>query len=399
MRIRDVEVVNLRFAYPPGSEFQFASGICNARVTSLIRIHTDTGEVGLGSVYSHPDIVRLLVEGQLRELLVGEDPLDVERIWSLCYRITRWYGRKGAAVSTLGGIDIALWDLRAKAAGLPLYRLLGGGSAPRATVPVYASALLWKPDPALLGEEARRHTARGFRAMKMRLGRNYAYDSAALRIVREAIGPERRLMIEGNARYPFEQAVRLAPEFRAAGVFWLEEPFLPENPEDFRRLRAHLGGSIPLAAGENEFGLQGFAELMDAPIVDIVQPDACRCGGITESLRVAARAARQGLRVAPHTWSDAVALVANMHVVAASQPHAITVEMDQTGNPFIEQLLKENLRLVDGELALPQGPGLGIELDEAVVERYTMTGAVPAGNYSDMMFGRGQYAPAEAYEA
>jgi len=146
--------------------------------------------------------------------------------------------------------------------------------------------------------------------------------------------------------------------------------------------------------------LQGFSELMDGePVVDIVQPDACRCGGVTESMRVAERAGRQGLRVAPHTWSDAVALVANMHVVAASQPHAITVEMDQTGNPFIEQLLKENLRLVDGELALPQGPGLSIELDEAVVERYTMPGAVPEGNYSDMMFGRGQYVPAGAYEA
>jgi len=398
MRIRDVEAVNLRFAYPAGAEFQFASGTCNARVTSLIRIHTDTGAVGLGSVYSHPDLVRLIVEGQLRELLIGEDPLDVERLWARCYGITRWYGRKGAAMSALGGIDMALWDLRGKAAGLPLYRLLGG--APRASVPVYASALLWKPDTALLGEEARRHAARGFRAMKMRLGRNYAYDSAALRVVREAIGPERRLMIEGNARYPLEQALRLVPEFRAAGIFWLEEPFLPENPDGFRRLRAQLAGGIPLAAGENEFGLQGFSELMDGePVVDIVQPDACRCGGVTESMRVAERAGRQGLRVAPHTWSDAVALVANMHVVAASQPHAITVEMDQTGNPFIEQLLKENLRLVDGELALPQGPGLSIELDEAVVERYTMPGAVPEGNYSDMMFGRGQYVPAGAYEA
>ncbi|MBM3727736.1 MAG: mandelate racemase/muconate lactonizing enzyme family protein [Acidobacteria bacterium] len=395
MRIRDVEAVNLRFAYPAGAGFQFASGTCNARVTTLIRIHTDTGAVGLGSVYSHPDVVRLLVEGQFRELLVGEDPLEVERIWALCYGITRWYGRKGAAVSTLGGIDIALWDLRAKAAGLPLYRVLGG--AVRRSVPVYASALLWKPDTAALGEEARRHVARGFLGMKMRLGRSYAYDSEALRVVREAIGPERRLMIEGNARYPLAQAVRLAPEFRAAGVFWLEEPFLPENPEDFRRLRAHLGGAIPLAAGENEFGEQGFAELMADPLVDIVQPDACRCGGVTASVRVAARAARHGLRVAPHTWSDAVALVANMHVVA-SQPHGITVEMDQTGNPLIEGLLRENLRLVDGELALPQGPGLGIELDEAVVERYAMKGPVAAGNYSDMMFGRGEYAPAGEYE-
>lgn len=390
MRIRGIEVRNLRFAYPSGAGFQYAGGTCTARVTTLVRVHTDTGEVGIGSVYSHPDLVRIIIEEQLRDLLIGEDPCDVERIHARCYGVTRWYGRKGAAVSALGGIDIALWDLRGKAAGKPVYELLQGT---RHRVPAYASALLWKQSTAELVEEARRHVSRRFRAMKMRLGRNYAYDSEALRLVREAIGPECRLMIEGNARYPFDQAVRLAPEFRRANIFWLEEPFLPEDPESFRRLRPHLAG-IPLAAGENEFGLQGFRELIDGGVVDIVQPDACRCGGITESVRVA-QAAR---RIAPHTWSDAVALVANMHVVAAT-PHAITVEMDQTGNPFIEQLLKHPLKIEDGELALPQAPGLGIELDEDIVERYTMAGPMPEGNYSDMVRGREHYAPAGPYES
>jgi D-galactarolactone cycloisomerase len=395
MRIQDITVTTLRFNYPAGREFAFAGGTCNARVTSLVFVHTDTAHTGIGSVYSHPEMVRIVVEGQLRELLLGEDPCDVERLWQRCYGVTRWYGRKGAAVSALGGIDIALWDLRGKAAGKPVYELLG---AQRHRVPAYASGLLWKRATAELGEEARRHVANGFRAMKMRLARNYAYDSEALRVVREAIGPDNRLMIDGNARYPFEQAVRLAPEFRAAGIFWLEEPFLPENPGDFRRLRPHLQG-IPLAAGENEFGLQGFRELIDGNVVDIVQPDACRCGGITESLRAADLARQHNLRLAPHTWSDAVALAANMHV-AAALPHAITVEMDQTGNPFIEDLLTNKLRIVNGELAMPRGPGLGIELDEDVVERYSLQRgeALPLGNYSDMVFGAPYYGPAGPYE-
>jgi L-alanine-DL-glutamate epimerase-like enolase superfamily enzyme len=396
VRIRDIQTTTLRFEYPAIREFDFAGGRCNARVSTLVRVFTDSGLVGLGSVYSHPDIVRTIIEDQLRPILVGEDPADVEALWQRCYSVTRWYGRKGVAVSALGGIDMALWDLRGKAAGLPVYQMLG---AKRHRVPAYASGLLWKRDVSELREEAQRHLARGFRGMKMRLGRNYGYDSAALHAVRETIGRENRLMIEGNARYPLDQIRRLAPEFQKAGIFWLEEPFLPECPDSFRQLRPHLG-SIPLAAGENEFGLQGFRELMDGHVVDIVQPDACRCGGITESLRVAELAAKHGLRVAPHTWSDAVALTANMHVLA-SLDHGLTVEVDQTGNPLIEELLATKWNVENGEIAMPEGPGLGISLDESAVERYSLPrgATVPNGNYSDMVFGRQFHAPAPPYEA
>lgn len=364
MRIRDIQSTTLRFAYPPGEGFHYAGGCCTARVSTLVRIFTDTPPVGLGSVYSHPDLVRTIIEDQLRPLLVGEDVSAVETLWERCYSVTRWYGRKGAAVSALGGIDMALWDLRGKAAGLPVYQLLG---ACRHTVPVYASALLWKSDAAELCQEARRHLARGFRARK--------------------------------TRYPLAQARRLAPAFCEANIFWLEEPFLPETPELFAELRPHLAG-IPLAAGENEFGRQGFAELIDGRVVDIVQPDACRCGGITESLRVVQLAGAQGLRVALHTWSDAVALTANMHVLAAAGP-GVTVEMDQTGNPLIEQLLTAPWQLRDGELALPQLPGLGITLDEETVGRYSLPpgASIPEGNYSDMVFGPQFYSPAPPYEA
>jgi D-galactarolactone cycloisomerase len=396
VRIRDIQTTTLRFEYPEGRGFDFAGGYCSARVSTLVRVFTDSDHVGLGSVYSHPDLVRTIIEDQLKPMLVGEDPTHIEAHWQRCYSVTRWYGRKGAAVSALGGIDMALWDLRGKAAGQPVYQLLG---AKRHRVPAYASALLWKRDVSELREEAQRHLARGFRGMKMRLGRNYAYDSAAVRVVREAIGSENRLMIEGNARYPLDQIKRLLPEYQEAGIFWLEEPFLPECPDSFRELRPHLG-SIPVAAGENEFGLQGFRESMDGGVVDIVQPDACRCGGITESLRVAELAAKHGLRVAPHTWSDAIALTANMHVLA-SLDHGVTVEVDQTGNPFIEELLSTKWKVEKGEIAMPQGPGLGISLDESVVERYSLSkgATIPDGNYSDMVFGRQFYAPAPPYEA
>ena len=383
MKIRDVEVVNLRFEYARERRFRYAGGVCTGRVTSLVLVKTDEDLVGTGSVYSHPDLVRTIVEDHLGPALVGRDPSDIEGIWSLCYGLTRWYGRKGAALSALGGIDIALWDLKGKSAGKPVCDLIGPS---RADVPAYASGLLWKDDPAELGHEALGHLAAGFRAMKMRLGRNRGYDLAALRAVRAVADPDVRLMVDGNARYSLDGARQMVPALVEAGAFWLEEPFAPENPQAFRDLRPDLG-SIPLAAGENEFGLQGFRELVDHGVVQIVQPDCCRCGGLTEALRICAHARRSGLRVAPHTWSDAIALVANMHLVAAV-PGALTVEVDRTGNPFIDDLLVDGPTVRDGLVAVPTGPGLGIELDPEVVARYEVPrgASTPPGNYSDMVF-------------
>lgn len=383
MKIRDIEVINLRFEYPPERRFHYAGGTCTGRLTSLIKVYTDEGVVGLGSVYSHPDLVRTIIEGQLRPLLVGADPLEIESCWQRCYALTRWYGRKGAAVSALGGIDIALWDIRGKVEGKRICDLLGQA---RESVSAYASGLLWKREAAELKDEAQSHLRQGFRGVKMRLGKDRTYDLAALEAVREAIGPKVRLMVDGNARYSLGEARAMAAAWLASGVFWLEEPFAPERPEAFRALRPSIPG-IPLAAGENEFGRQGFKELIDGGVVDIAQPDCCRCGGLTEALRIASDAAERNVKIAPHTWSDAVALAANMHLVAAT-PHALTVEVDQTGNPFIEALLVEKLRIAEGRVELPQGPGLGIELNQDTLRKYTVPRGqtTPPGNYSDMVF-------------
>ena len=169
MRIDRVEAVNLLYQYPEGAGFQYAAGTCTARFTTLILVHTDTGEVGVGSVYSHPALVHVIVQGQLDPLLRGEDPTGVEALWDRMYGLTRWYGRKGAAMSALGGVDTALWDLRGKAKGKPVWELLGGD---RDTCPAYASGLLWNEIDAL-ADEAAGNIADGFRRMKMRLARRF----------------------------------------------------------------------------------------------------------------------------------------------------------------------------------------------------------------------------------
>jgi len=381
MKIDRIEVITLLHEYAHG--FEYAGGTCTKRLTSLILVHTDTGHVGVGSVYSHPGLIHLIVRDQLEPLLRGEDPRNVEALWDKMYCLTRWYGRKGAAVSALGGVDIALWDLRGKADNTPIYRLLGGD---RSACPAYASALLWNEIDALT-DEAHHHLANGFTRMKMRLARTEDYDIEAVRAVRAAIGASCDLMVDGTMRYPPDTARRMAKFFEQQEVFWFEEPFAPEDLDAYVALRGATG--VPIAAGENEFGAQGFRELIRVGAVDIVQPDASRAGGISETLRVARLAESHGLRVATHTWSDAVAVIANAHVVAAA-PNGLTVEVDQTHTPFIDELLVEPIRIVDGQLQLTDSPGLGVELDQQVIDRLRAPDPlnIPDGGYSDVTFGR-----------
>lgn len=392
MRIDRLETIHLLFEYPNRAGFTSAGGVTSGRLTTLVKVHTDDGRTGVGSIYSHPALVEVIVAGQLAPLLAGEDPREVEALWQKMYRWTRWYGRKGAALSAIGGLDTAFWDLRAQAAQQPLWKLLG---AAQPSCPAYASALLWQT-PEQLAAEANRHVERGFRRMKMRLGKSEAEDIEAVRAVRRALGPKLDFMADASMRYNVELARRIGGVLAENRVFWFEEPFQPEDVDSYAALRGSIG--VPVAAGENEFGLEGFRELVRARAVDIVQPDASRCGGVSEVLRVAKLAAEAGLKVAPHTWSDAVAIRANAHVVAGL-PHGLTVEIDQTGNPFVEELLVEPLKVVDGRLQLGERPGLGVELNPAAIERYRLRdpAEIPDGHYSDMVFGKASFRPAGPY--
>lgn len=394
MKIQSLEVETLFHAYPEEARIRCAEGAIGMRLTSLVRVGVEPGLVGLGSAYSHPEIVRLIVEDHLAPFLVGRDVSDVEGLWNRMYSLTRWYGRKGAAISALGAVDTALWDLQGKIAGKPVYKLLAGASS----VPVYASGLLWQDDLETLVDEARRYVDEGFRLMKMRLGRRLDYDYKAVDAVCGAIDGRARVAVDGTHRYSPETAVALGDHLADRDVAWFEEPFPPEDVDAYARLRSAV--SVPIAAGENEFGEQGFRELFRAGAVDIAQPDASRTGGISECLKIARIAAQAGVRIATHTWSDAVAVVANAHF-AASVPDTLGVEVDRTGTPLMESLLTEPLVIRDGKLHLPDRPGLGVELDEDVVERLRLPRGepTPAGNYADLVFGNEPYDAVAPYAA
>lgn len=388
MRIERLELIHLLHRYE--TPFVYGGGTCTGRLTSLVRVHADNGLSGIGSVYSHPALVEIVIKRQLEPLLIGQDPSDIESLWRMMYGITRWYGRKGAAVSALGGIDVALWDLKAKAAGKPLRKLLSADA--RDQCPAYASALLWQ-DVKSLADEARRHVEHGYRRMKMRVARGEEYDVSAIRAVRKAIGPDNDLMVDAVMRYDLSTARRMANVLAENRVFWFEEPFPPEEFDQYLKLRNDF--PVRLACGENEFGADGFSPWIDAHAVDIVQPDVSRCGGITPAIQIARRAHAAGIGVAPHTWNDAVAVTANAQLVASS-PNGITVEIDRTGNAFIDDLLVEPPRVRDGMLQLSDAPGLGVELRADTIERCRLKNplAIPDGNYSDFAFGAGHFKPA-----
>ena len=322
MKIDHIETINLRYEYPETHKYQYAGGVCTGRLTSLILVHTDTNQVGIGSVYSHPALVYLIVQNQLAPVLRGEDPTDVETLWNKMYGLTRWYGRKGVAMSALGGVDMALWDLKGKAEGKPVWALLGGE---RNVCPAYASGLLWNEIDRLV-EEATRYLDDGFRRMKIRLARSEEYDIAAVRAIRRAIGPDNDLMVDASMRYHLELARRMGKFFEEQRVFWYEEPFAPEDLDSYTALCGTIG--VPLAAGENEFGLQGFRELIRTGAVDIVQPDACRCGevdivfvpnysmNITIRQRLCAAALLRGTICPPRT----VQLVISEYAAVSSKP-------------------------------------------------------------------------------
>jgi len=382
MRIDDIEVFNLRYEVPVNAGFSYGGGRLTARVTSLVKVSA-SGRTGWGAAYSHPSLVQIIVETHLKPFLLGKDPTDTEGLWKRMYRLTRWYGRKGVAMSALGALDTAFWDLKGKAAGKPVYHLLGGT---RRRIPAYASALLWNDSIEALAAEAAGYIAQGFRRVKMRLGRNEDYDVAAVRAVRRAVGDKNGVIVDASMRYDLDTAIRIGRILEELNVVWYEEPFEPEEIDSYVALRKAV--KVPVAAGENDFGVQGFSEMLRAGALDIVQPDVCRAGGVSEVFAIGRMAEGFGTRVATHTWSDAVALVGNMHVVSAL-PNGFSVEMDRTGNPFIDELLVTPLQIEDGELALPDGPGLGVEIDPKALVRLTMPVGepVPDGAYSDMSFG------------
>ncbi len=370
MKIRAIHCAGLRGATPEGGwSNELRPEDC---VHTLIAVHTDTGELGLGSVFTNDGLVRAAL-AILEPLFLGENALEPERVSEKLHQHMFWLGRGGSITHAISGIDIALWDLLGKATGQPVGRLLGGRYRER--VQPYASLLMDEP------EKMRAHLlavkAQGFRAFKIGWGpfgrRDAATDEAIVAAARDAVGSESRLMVDAGASDAFwpngyKWALRTAHMLANYDVHWFEEALLPDALDDYVKLREH--SPVPISGGEVLTRRQAFEPWLAARAFDIVQPDVTKVGGISEERRIAWRAQEQGVQFIPHGWNTAVGLAADLQLASAFATTDLVEYL--TGSPFIDELTSGGWQLdADGMLAIPSAPGLGLELDPDVVAKYT----------------------------
>ena len=385
MKIAAIRTIALSCTVDP--PYASAAGVQARRGGLLVEVETDDGIVGIGEAGPGGSVTADVIAKDLAPLLVGQDPLLIEGLWQRMFARTRQYGRRGLVMQALSGIDIALWDIAGKVAKLPVYRLLG---ACRDRVEAYASGGFYREGKSAddLAGEAEGYRARGFKGMKMKVGRNPSTqthlreligharfcevepeeDLARVAAVRRALGPQLKLMVDVNCAWSPAIAIEMGRAMEPYKLYWIEEPVATDDIEGSASVAAAL--ATPIAGYETELGLYGFRELIGRGAVDIVQPDLAWSGGFSECRRIAAYAQAHHRMVAPHAFASAVNLVAALHF-AAAVPNGLVLEWDQNPNAIRDELLKEPLKLEkDGTVKLPERPGLGIELDRAAVERY-----------------------------
>jgi L-rhamnonate dehydratase len=340
----------------------------------LVRVHTDEGIVGIGEADTSPHLARMMVEMPsshavargLGELLVGEDPLGIDRIWRRMFEGSSYYGRAGVALHAISAIDIALWDIAGKTIGRPISSLLGGAQVDR--VPVYASAVM-PGTPEDVRRLAERAVGDGYRAFKLGwgpLGRDVAQDERLVRAAHEALGADHALMIDGGQGYTVKSATELLRRLQDVGLYWLEEPFAPDDYDSYRRLSDAVATRV--AAGEADSTIAPFRRLVELGHVDVLQPDIARCGGFTVARQIAELARERRVEVVPHCFSTGVLVAASLHV-ASTLDRPTYSEFSVADSPLAGGLLAAPFVLSEGRLAVPTGPGLGIELDEDLLKR------------------------------
>jgi D-galactarolactone cycloisomerase len=369
MRITEVRTIALRGAthdtgWPGGTD-------PDAQMNTLVEVRTDEGLTGIGSCFTSQALVEAALQ-LLRPMLIGETGLEAERVAEKLRQMTFWQGRGGTVEHAISGIDIALWDLQGKALGQPVSRLLGGNYRDR--IRPYASILF--DEPAVLRERLLAQVARGFRAIKMgwrpfgRVSRRL--DELLVRTARETVGDDIELMVDaGGSEQFWPHGVTWARETAKMlgdyGVVWFEEALRPDDLPGFKELRQ--ASPVLIATGEVLTRRQAFQPFITERAVDVIQPDATKCGGLSEARRIGWMAYDHGVLLVPHGWNTGIGVAADLALTAAL-PVARWVEY-QTGVPYIEEILDPPFRLdADGMLRVPTGPGLGVRLNEDALRRY-----------------------------
>lgn len=384
MRIAEVEPILLRGEQAYAATGGSAESVDNGDWQLLVKVSTDEGLTGWSDVETLAAAAVACINGPglsvlgfrcLKDLLIGEDPLDPERLWHKLYIGTSYYGRRGVAVHCISAIDNCLWSIRAQAAGVPLGELLGGRKCD--AVPAYASTL-FRETPEAMFAAARGYALGGFRAVKFGwgvFGEDPARDLELVAAAREALGPERDLMIDpgwygAGWKGPWhprslDDNVRLCESLATYRVRWIEDFIHPELFDDYAAVRRR--SPVPLAAGEQLATIWDFERLIRGGCVDVVQPDLSRCGGLTVGLQVARLADEAGIDLVPHSWLTDLLTAYSLHLIGTlRRPHF--VEFNVAQSELTRGVCGGALKLnADGAVSIPQGPGLGVTVDEEFV--------------------------------
>lgn len=370
MKITEVEVICLNL--PQKKDIADSS-----QDAVLVKVHTDEGIVGVGEIDSHPSIAKAVVEAPMShrdshgvsELLVGEDPFDREKLWHKIYKKTAHYGRRGVLIQVIGGIDIALWDIIGKACNKPIYKLLGGGF--RNKIPAYASAL-FPEDPREIVKKVVSFVEKGFKGVKFgwgAFGLQVGKDIELVKAAREAVGEEIKLMVDAGEQWDVSTAIERAKKLEEYNLFFLEEPLSPDDIDGYAKLTKAT--TLRIAAGEAETTRFPYRDLMEKAKLDVVQPDVSRVGGISEAQKIALIAYDRGVMFIPHCWSTDILIAATLQLLAAI-PQESFLEFCAPDSPLKDDLLLNPFKIDEnGVVKIPDKPGLGIELNEEIIKKYS----------------------------
>ncbi|MBX3061400.1 MAG: mandelate racemase/muconate lactonizing enzyme family protein [Anaerolineae bacterium] len=373
MKIENIEAFPLRYPEPNDAG--------NMRTITVVRIDTDDGAVGWGECVTMwveaSKAVKLVIEEGLAPLLIGQDPCNVGSLWAKMKDHCWWYGEGGIASFAISALDIALWDLRGKALGQPIYKLLGGKQ--QARLRACASTHPSKAQIADLARELGDHAANGYTAVKVgfgkkgdaNLGTNPRRDIEYAAAVREAIGPEVDFMIDlgKSNRYDVGTVIKLVHAFEQTGLRWIEDPFIPDATEDYLRLKGAISSTI--ATCERDWTTADYARHINAGIADVFLMDVGRAEGITATWKVIQLLEAAGKYFNAHTWSSGINTAASIHLSAATS-NVIVLEVKPIPNPMQHELIKEPITVQNGWIEIIEKPGLGVEIDEAVLRKYTI---------------------------
>ncbi len=386
MKITSIKSHVLR--YELDRELGYSQQYYKYRTAHLVEIETDEGITGWGECFGPGNIAlanKFIVEKVIQPIIKGENPTNKEYLWHKVYNLLRDSGQKGMPIQALSGIDIALWDILSKKANLPLYQLLGGKCNNK--IPVYGYGMMLQNKPVdqlieLFQKEAKEIKEKNFKAMKMKIGIGPKNDLKLVKAVRDAVGPEYKLMVDANHAYNLNDALYVGRGLDDMNIYWFEEPVAPEDYEGYRELKKKLKTNI--AGGEAEFTKYGWNQLIKNKCIDIAQPEVCGLGGITEYLKVSALVQSNFIPIINHVWGSAVSVAVNLHLLTAQPdmpgglfPFKSMLEFDTTDkNIFMTDLCNESFSVLDqvkkndGYVKPIENVGIGINPNKDFIKKF-----------------------------